>query len=325
MKPDKTVYIKKTSPKTLRGDLNKLLLESGLLKFYNPKKRTLIKINANFDKVYPGCNTSTWFLDALISNLKSIGFSKLAVVEGDLKLQPAIVTIKKIGIFEILKKHNVSFIPLDSLPRNNNELPEILQNSQLINTPLIHTHTFAVISCATKNLFGLLPVYRERYHNELSQKLIELYHLVPCYTIVEGIIGLEGGSMRMGNPKRLDLLLAGWDPLLIDVTVAKIMGFSISEIPLLNLAMKKGLINEKIIIKGEYSYSKLPNFNFIYKKSRVAKLDLRIRKNPLTANLFKYNSIPDKLAHHVRRLLLSINYWYKKRKLFRGTWIEYYQ
>lgn len=35
-----------------------------------PEKETLIKINANYDRDWPGCNTSRWFIDALLKNLK---------------------------------------------------------------------------------------------------------------------------------------------------------------------------------------------------------------------------------------------------------------
>ncbi|MEM3523937.1 MAG: hypothetical protein QXS04_05095 [Thermoproteota archaeon] len=61
-----------------------VLCESRLIEHYDIKTKTLIKINANYDRVYPGCNTSLWFLDALLLALKKLGFNNLAVVEGDL-------------------------------------------------------------------------------------------------------------------------------------------------------------------------------------------------------------------------------------------------
>jgi len=318
------VLIFKTSPRTLRADVERILKESRLVERYSNNKKTLIKINANYDRFYPGCNTSTWFLDALFFALKKLGFVDLAVVESDLKLQPAEKTIEVIGVKDLCEKHKIPFINLSKEERGNDELPLLLYGSQLINTPVVHTHTFSVISCACKNLFGLLPVDREKYHNVLSEKLLELYMRIrPCFTIVDGTVGLDGGSMRMGNPKRLDLIIAGWDPLAIDVAVSKIMGFSIRDVPLLKLAEKKGLLVNPTIRGDFMDLDTLPNFGFTYKKSKIAKLDLWLRRNRLTKDLFKYNSVFDKTAHYLRRKYLSIHYSLKKKKILNGDWMEY--
>jgi len=318
------VLIYNTSPKTLKNDVEMVLKEVRLKDCYNEEKRTLIKVNANYDRFYPGCNTSTWFLDALLLALKKFGFCNLACVEGDLKLQPAEKTMQATGLKDILERHRVPFMNLDKCFRGTDELPAEVRESQLINVPVIHTHTFAVISCACKNLFGLLPVDREKYHNELSEKLLELYMKVrPCFTIVDGTVGLDGGSMRMGNPRRLDLIIAGWDPLTVDMVASKIMGFPYDRVPLLKLAEKQGLL-EAPIVRGNFNeYEKLPCFNFKYKESRVAKFDLWLRRNRALGRFFKYNSILDRLAHKSRRAILSLNYFLKKGKILNGEWVEY--
>jgi len=318
------VFVCNTSPTTLRKDVERILELSRLTRYYDTEKTTLIKINANYDRSYPGCNTSTWFLDALLSALKKLGFTDLTVVESDLKLQLAEMTIRVIGIKEVLEKHRIPFMNLEGCSRGKDELPFLVHEAQMINVPVVHTHTFAVISCASKNLFGLLPVYREKYHNELSERLLEIMRCVnPCFTIVDGTVGQEGGSMRMGNPRRLDLILAGWNPLTIDVVATKIMGFSTDNIPLLKLAKARGLVKE-IIIKGDYASESLPIFNFKYKASKVAHLDLWLRRDFLTRWLFKYNSIPDRLAQHSRKLLLLVNYKIKGKRIFNGPWMEYH-
>ncbi|MBO3798479.1 MAG: DUF362 domain-containing protein [Thermoproteota archaeon] len=301
-----------------------VLCESRLIEHYDIKTKTLIKINANYDRVYPGCNTSLWFLDALLLALKKLGFNNLAVVEGDLKLQPAKKTIEVIGVKKVLERHKIPFINLDEEMRGEDELPLLLHKSQIINVPVIHTHTFAVISCACKNLFGLLPVDREKYHNSLSEKLLKLYERVqPCFTIVDGTVGLDGGSMRMGNPRRLDLIVAGWDALLIDSVVSRIIGFLEDSVPLLKLAKERGLIGN-YSLKGDFEdENMLPNFRFTYKESKIAKLDLWLRRNGITSRFFKYNSFFDRLVHRVRRRILSLNYFLKREKLLNGNWMEY--
>jgi uncharacterized protein (DUF362 family) len=317
------VLVFKTSPRTLKDDVRRTLKEAGLAEHYSVEMKTLIKINANYDRFYPGCNTSTWFLEALFFAMKELGFVELAVVESDLKLQPADKTIEVIGVKDLCEKHKIPFINL-SKEKCDGELPLLLYESQIVNVPVVHTHTFAVVSCACKNLFGLLPADREKYHNVLSEKLLELYTRIrPCFTIVDGTVGLDGGSMRMGNHKRLDLIIAGWDPLAIDVVISKMMGFSVRDVPLLKLAKERGLLTNPHIYGDFNDLDTLPNFGFTYKESKLAKLDLWLRRNRFTKDLFRYNSVFDKTAHYLRRKYLSIHYSLRKKKILNGDWMEY--
>ena len=198
----------------------------------------------------------------------------------------------------------------------------ILKNSQLISTPVLHTHTFAVISVAAKNLYGLLPIYREKYHNVLSEKLLELVENVNVFTIVDGTVGLEGGSMRMGNPVKTELILAGWNPIAIDVIATKIMGFSIEEVPYLKLAKERGMINN-IEIEGDFLENDLPQYDFAYKKSMLSKLDLELRGNRLTRGFFEYNRFLDRWGNRARRAYTEYVYHKKKSKVLKGDWKEY--
>jgi len=314
------VYIYKTSPNTLESDVKKVLNTPDFQKL-NPQKETFIKINANYDRDWPGCNTSRWFLDALLKNLRKKEFNDLKVIEGDLKFQPALKTIRTIGVDKILQRYEVPFLPIEDLPRDN-ELPTILKNSQLISTPVLHTHTFAVISVAAKNLYGLLPIYREKYHNILSEKLLELVTDVKVFTIVDGTVGLEGGSMRIGDPVKTDLILTGWNPIAIDVVAAKIMGFSIEEVPYLKLAKERGMINS-IEIEGDFSEEYLPKYNFAYKNSMLSNLDLWLRGNMITGRLFGYNSLFDRLGNRARKMYTGYVYHRKKKKVLEGDWREY--
>jgi len=317
---ESTVYVYKTTPKTLERDVEKVLNTPDFQDFY-PEKETFIKINANYDRDWPGCNTSRWFLNALLKNLREKGFEDLKVIEGDLKFQPALKTIKAIGIDKILEKYKVLFLPIERLPRND-ELPMILKNSQFISTPLLHTHTFAVISVAAKNLYGLLPIYREKYHYMLSEKLLELVKNVKVFSIVDGTVGLEGGSMRMGDPVKTDLLLAGWGPIAIDIIAAKIMGFSIEKVPYLELAKEREMIND-VVLKGDFSLESLPHYDFAYKNSMLSKFDLELRGNRLTRGFFEYNRFLDRFGNCARRRYTEYVYHKKKSKVLNGDWTEY--
>lgn len=314
------VYIYRTSPESLKNDINKLL-DSADFKKLNPDKEIFIKINANYDKPWPGCNTSLWFLDALFINLKKKGFNNIKVIEGDLKLQPATHTIHAVGIDKLLNKHNLPFVPIENLPRDN-ELPVLLKNAQFISTPVFHTHTFAKISIATKNLYGLLPVYREKYHSILADKLIDTSNRVKVFSIVDGTVGLEGGSMRMGNPVKCDLLMAGWNPLAIDLIASHMMGFVPDEIPIIKRAKELSVLPTANII-GDYTYDTLPRYHFRAEQPKLSVIDLYLRHNKLTRNLFSYGSFFDVLGNKSRRLYLSLIFQRKYKKIANGDWTDY--
>lgn len=315
-----TVQVYRTSPKTLKADIGRILTspESRPL---DSKKETFVKINANYDRIWPGCNTSKWFLEALFKNLRDLGFDDIKVIEGNLKLQPAIKTVQITEIDKILARYGIEFVPIEQLDRED-ELPTFLKDSQLISTPVLHTHTFAVISVAAKNLYGLLPVYRERYHKILSQKLLDLTERIKVFSIVDGTVGLEGGSMRMGTPIRADLILAGWNPVAVDVIAAKIMGFSENEVPYLRLARRDGRIGD-IDIGGDFSQTDLPKFHFQFSESRLSNIDLWLRGNRLTGSLFDYDKTLDRLANRVRRRYTHAVYKRRKERVSVGSWREY--
>jgi len=319
-KAHNTVQVYRTSPKTLKADIGRVLT-SPESRFLDNRRETFVKINANYDRIWPGCNTSKWFLEALFKNLRDLGFDDIKVIEGDLKLQPATRTVQMTDIDKILARHGVEFVPIEQLDREN-ELPTFLKGSQLISTPVLHTHTFAVISVAAKNLYGLLPVYREKYHKILSQKLLDLTERIKVFSIVDGTVGLEGGSMRMGTPVRTDLILAGWDPVAVDVIAAKIMGFSENEVPYLKLARREGRIGS-IDICGDFSQTDLPRFSFHFSESRLSSIDLWLRGNRLTGSLFDHDKTLDRLANRVRRRYTHAVYERRKDIVSVGSWREY--
>lgn len=320
-KIDKIVIVQRTTPKTLRNDVEKNLTESNLDAF-DLDHLTLIKINGNYDRNYPGSDTSSWFLDALLKGLQKYGFKKLKVVEGDGYLYTAERMIQNTGLLKICEKNNVPFMSYERLPRDEHELPLILKESQLFNVPVFHTHGFAIVSCATKNLFGLLPKSREKYHEGLSEKLLELYNLVKPFTIVDGTVGMKGDSTRRGDPVRLDLIAMGWDTLSIDAIASKIMGYSFEDIPLLKLALEKKFLYHPIEVSGDFKWETLPEYDFNFGYSRPKKLSLWLHSHKSTKAVIEKKGIK-KIFHFLRGTYETYTYYKKKDKIFNGPWMEY--
>jgi len=312
------VGVFRTSPQTLEKDIERSLSTSAFQEI-DPKLTTYIKINGNFDFFYPGSNTSEWFLDALLKILREKGFNHLKVIEGDLPDFKAEQMIHRTRLIKILEEHKVPFLPYENLPRDEHELPLFLRGSQLINLPVFHTHGYAVISCATKNLFGLLPKTRRKYHKILSGKLLEITNYIKTFTIVDGTVGLVGESTRRGNPRRLDLILTGWDPLSIDDVVARIMGYQTFDIPLLSLAKERNKLREdKINLYGDFHWNNLPKFDFTFKISPY-------RRVLQTLDCSRTGDFPPIVwvLTKLRRVFHYYNFFAKHKQLFNGPWMEY--
>jgi ferredoxin len=63
---------------------------------------------------------------------------------------------------------------------------------------------------------------------------------------------MEGNGPGDGRPKRLDLLLAGTNPFLLDLLISRLVGLDRNAIPYLLIAHEKGYIgNEDIVQVGE--------------------------------------------------------------------------
>jgi len=315
---ENSVYVQRTSPRTLIQDIGETLSIAGFPRL-NPQHRTLIKINGNFDKIYPGSNTSRWFLDGLLRALREHSFRDLAVVEGDLPEFPATRMIRATGFQQILDKYDVPLISYENPERDVHELPTILRGAQLINVPVFHGHGIAVISCATKNLFGLLPKDRRKYHRVLSEKLLDLVRwMSPVFTIVDGTVGLDGESTRRGNPRRLDLLLAGWNPLTLNFVVSLIMGYSTDQVPVLALAKEQDILPSSLNLEGEFTWESLPHYDFTFIHSGIRRTAMTLENTPLF-----YIPVFLWLEDQLRRLYHHYNYWRKRDLLFSGPWMEY--
>lgn len=110
-----------------------------------------------------------------------------------------------------------------------------------ISVSVAKTHQTAFLTCAMKNQFGLLPK-REKsvYHRYIGKILVDVNRIVPPdLCIVDGRVGIEGWN----GPKthNLGILVVGKNPVAVDATVTKVMGFKIGQVEYLSLANRHGL------------------------------------------------------------------------------------
>ena len=124
----------------------------------------------------------------------------------------------------------------------------------IINIAKLKTHGLTRLTCATKNLFGVMPgVLKFRQHLAMSdiqifsQMLIDIsaYFDGRIFNLVDGIVGMEGEGPTNGDPIHTGALFGGWDSQSVDVLACHIMGININTVP--TLKNYKGIENINLI------------------------------------------------------------------------------
>jgi uncharacterized protein (DUF362 family) len=126
----------------------------------------------------------------------------------------------------------------------------------LCSVPMMKTHSLATVTLGMKNLIGVYPgtVYyavRAWLHDRAEEKgspgiAYEIIDAVKAnklgLTVVDASWAIEGQGPTIGGKRfKMDLIVAGTNPLATDMVAAKIMGFQIDEIPTFPWAIKAGM------------------------------------------------------------------------------------
>jgi uncharacterized protein (DUF362 family) len=133
------------------------------------------------------------------------------------------------------------------------------------------THHWAGATLAMKNLFGLVPggVYgwpkNVLHWAGIPESIVDLHHLFPRqFTIVDGIVGMEGNGPIQGTPKNAGVLVAGSDVAAVDATCCRIMGIDPCKIEYLAIARGPENLNESNFHQtGESILSVKTNFELL--------------------------------------------------------------
>jgi len=123
-------------------------------------------------------------------------------------------------------------------------LAPAVQADVLINLPKLKTHGLTVMTCAVKNMFGLIPgLSKIDYHMRMPEvrdfcgALVGIAELAqPELTIVDAIVAMEGEGPSSGQPKKLGYLLAGCNMHAVDMVAAELLGLRAEKVPTIAVA-----------------------------------------------------------------------------------------
>jgi uncharacterized protein (DUF362 family)/ferredoxin len=123
----------------------------------------------------------------------------------------------------------------------------------IVNLPKFKTHGLMRFTGAVKNLFGCVPGRRKaQYHVKLADPwdfasmLVDIYGcLRPRFSLLDGVVAMEGNGPRSGHPRTMGLLIFSADPVALDATACRLIGLDPLNVPTCVVAEKAGLGNLK--------------------------------------------------------------------------------
>lgn len=132
----------------------------------------------------------------------------------------------------------------------------------LISVCKMKTHAMAGFTGAAKNLFGLIPgLEKGEYHFRFPDKkrfcemLVDLVQTAkPALSFMDGITAMQGDGPSSGTAYEAGLTFASANPYALDLAASYLAGFSLSETPLTESAVERGLCPscaEELDVVGE--------------------------------------------------------------------------
>ncbi len=144
----------------------------------------------------------------------------------------------------------------------------------IIDVCKLKTHGMMSMSCAAKNLFGVVPgtmkpEYHFRYptYEQFADMIVDLNdYFKPTLSICDAIVGMEGNGPTAGVPRPIGCLLASASPHKLDLVAASIIGLSMDEVPTLQSAYARGYVPatvEELSVYGDMKSFFVPDYDNI--------------------------------------------------------------
>ena len=239
-------------------------LIGGLKEIHTP---LILKPNICTGNDHTGCaNVKVEVVEALVDQIITENRdTEIRVVESDSMSKYADKAFKRYGYRDYVDRlssrgvnislHNLSKSPktqftYDGYYFKNPELPVVLEDGGTIaSIALAKTHSLTMITGALKNLFGLLPRKDQAfYHPKIHEVILDLNRMFrSSLCLIDGRTGLEG--VISGKPRNLGCIILGRNPVSVDATLARVMGFDPGKIRHIVEAERHGLgsLNPKVV------------------------------------------------------------------------------
>lgn len=233
--------------------ITKELLEEADLagRIGDPEKRIGIKPNlVSPVSAEEGATTHPEVVEGLLQYLQEHGFHNVVIMEGSWVGEKTEHAFRECGYRELAVRYGAELIDtqkekakaVDCAGMELHICQCVFGVDYMINVPVMKGHCQTRITCALKNMKGLIPNgEKRRFHAMGLHKPIA--HLAAGirqdFILVDSICGdlnFEDG----GNPTVMNRIFAAADPVLCDAYVCRLMGYRTEEVPYIGLAEKLG-------------------------------------------------------------------------------------
>lgn len=177
--------------------------------------------------------------------------------------------LNKGGYAEVLKGIDVAMKPFEETVAVNVGEPfggiaiakDAMDADVVLNLAKLKTHTQMMLTLGVKNLFGcIVGLKKPEWHlrtgvdrHMFGRLIVSIYEAVaPAYTIVDGILAMEGqGPGKSGRPRELGLLFGGQCAHAVDHAVCLKVGLDPATLETQSNAREMGVYDGRVRINGD--------------------------------------------------------------------------
>lgn len=284
------VFIKHTpsyDKKEVYASIKYVMENMGVQEAVQGGKRVLLKPNMlSRSNPIKAITTHPEILNATIAVLKEYGVKAEDMLIADSSGGPTSALILKAnyngcGYTEISKNtgvplyinQEISKVKTDGVIVKEFEIiSAVLEYDVIINLAKFKTHAMTGMSGAVKNIFGTVSgLKKAEFHMRFPDKanfanmIVDLCERVkPNFHIVDDVLGMQGDGPSGGIPIKLEVILAGQNPYLIDSAICHMMGFETMNVPIMKAAIDRDLcpkeLPEDTVVGDLEKYKKIKGF-----------------------------------------------------------------
>ena len=234
----------------------RLLSQSGLAELIPlpPEQDPLIAIKPNLVTPAPACfggTTHPEIVAGIIEYLQERNYRNLVIAEGSWVGDETREAFEYCGYNSLSREYGV---PLIDMQKEKSKIIECAGEELsicscvrnwdfLINVPVLKGHCQTHITCALKNLKGLIPnTEKRRFHTMgLHRPIAHLNAgITQDFIVIDHICG-DLSFEEGGDPVTRNCIMAATDPVLVDSYVCSLLGYETEEVPYIGMAEDLGI------------------------------------------------------------------------------------
>ncbi len=212
-----------------------------------------------------GATTHPEVVEGLIEYLLAAGHTDITIIEGSWVGDRTEEAFEFCGYRALCEKYNIPFYdmqkdtwhPVSCQGMDINICDKVSNIDFLINVPVLKGHGQTRMTCALKNMKGLIPNSEKRLfhklglHKPIAHLNIGIHQDFILVDHICGDLTFEDG----GNPVETDSLYVSLDPVLTDAYGCALMGIDLSEVPYISMAEELDIGSSKLEGVSLISYS----------------------------------------------------------------------